>query len=64
MASQFVFTHAQKQEMAIQTAAILTDEIGLKGDAVQAVLLSPDLDDGLITLDDIRTQHGAFFLFQ
>ena len=58
MASQFAFTYAQKKEMASQTAAILTDEIGLKGDAVQAVLLGPDLDDGFITLDEIRNQYG------
>ena len=58
MASQFAFTYAQKKEMASQTAAILTDEIGLKGDAVQAVLLGPDLDEGFITLDEIRNQYG------
>ena len=40
------------------TAKILTDEIGLKGDAVQAVLLGPDLDDGRITIEDIRNQYG------
>ena len=58
MASQFAFTYAQKKEMAGQTAAILTDEIGLKGDAIQAVLLGPDLDEGFITLDEIRNQYG------
>ena len=44
--------------MAGLTAKILTDEIGLKGDAVQAVLLGPDLDDGRITLEEIRHRHG------
>ena len=58
MASQFAFTYAQKKEMADLTAKILTDEIGLKGDAVQAVLLGPDLDDGKITLEEIRDQYG------
>ena len=58
MASQFAFTYAQKKEMADLTAKILTDEIGLKGDAVQAVLLGPDLDDGKITLEEIRHQYG------
>ena len=58
MASQFAFTYAQKKEMASMTAKILTDEIGLKGDAVQAVLLGPDLDDGKITLEEIRDQYG------
>ena len=58
MASQFAFNYAKKKEMASQTARILTDEIGLKGDAVQAVLLGPDLDDGRITLEEIRSQYG------
>ena len=58
MASQFAFNYAKKKEMASQTAKILTDEIGLKGDAVQAVMLGPDLDDGRITLEEIRNQYG------
>ena len=58
MASQFAFTYAQKKEMASMTAKIMTDEIGLKGDAVQAVLLGPDLDEGKITLEEIRQQYG------
>ena len=58
MASQFAFNYAKKKEMASQTATILTDEIGLKGDAVQAVMLGPDLDDGRITLEEIRSQYG------
>ena len=58
MASQFAFNYAKKKEMASQTARILTEEIGLKGDAVQAVLLGPDLDDGRITLEEIRSQYG------
>ena len=58
MASQFAFTYAQKKEMAGLTAKIMTDEIGLKGDAVQAVLLGPDLDEGKITLEEIRQQYG------
>ena len=58
MASQFAFNYAKKKEMASQTAKILTDEIGLKGDAVQAVMLGPDLDDGRITLEEIRSQYG------
>ena len=58
MASQFAFNYAKKKEMASQTARILTDEIGLKGDAVQAVLLGPDLDDGRITLEEIRSHYG------
>ncbi len=58
MAAQFDFSYLQKKEMAIQTAKILTDEIGLKGDAVQAVLLIPELDDGKLTLEEIHAQYG------
>ena len=54
MASQFSFNHAQKKEMAVQTAAILTDEIGLGGDAVTACQLIPDVDDGLVTIEDAK----------
>ena len=58
MASQFTYTYQQKKELAEQTAQLLTDEIGLKGDAVQAVILGPELDAGNITLDEIRSQYG------
>ena len=58
MAELFAFTYEQKKEMAAQTAQILTDEIGLKGDAVTAVLLGPDLESGVLTIDEIRVQHG------
>ena len=58
MASQFSFNHAQKKEMAAQTAAILTDEIGLGGDAVTACQLIPDVDDGLVTIEDAKSQYG------
>ena len=58
MASQFSFNHAQKKEMAVQTAAILTDEIGLGGDAVTACQLIPDVDDGLVTIEDAKSQYG------
>ncbi|MBR1557342.1 MAG: bifunctional (p)ppGpp synthetase/guanosine-3',5'-bis(diphosphate) 3'-pyrophosphohydrolase [Prevotella sp.] len=58
MAELFAFTYEQKKEMAAQTAQILTEEIGLKGDAVTAVLLGPDLESGMLTLDEIRAQHG------
>ena len=54
----FFFSHTQKKEMAVQTAAILTDEIGLGGDAVTACQLIPDVDDGLLTIDDAKSQYG------
>ena len=58
MASMFFFSHTQKKEMAVQTAAILTDEIGLGGDAVTACQLIPDVDDGLLTIEDAKSQYG------
>ena len=58
MAELFAFTYEQKKEMAAQTAQILTEEIGLKGDAVTAVMLGPDLESGVLTIDEIRAQHG------
>ena len=58
MASLFTFSHAQKKEMAVQTAAILTDEIGLGGDAVTACQLIPDVDDGLLTIEEANAQYG------
>ena len=58
MASMFSFSHKQKKEMAVQTAAILTDEIGLGGDAVTACQLIPDMDDGLLTIEEAKSQYG------
>ena len=58
MASMFSFSHKQKKEMAVQTAAILTDEIGLGGDAVTACQLIPDVDDGLLTIEEAKSQYG------
>jgi len=54
----FSFSHKQKKEMAVQTAAILTDEIGLGGDAVTACQLIPDMDDGLLTIEEAKSQYG------
>jgi len=58
MADLFSFTYVQKKEMAVQTAAILTDEIGLGDDAVEACLLVPDVDEGLITPDEVKARYG------
>ena len=44
--------------MAAQTAEILTEEIGLKGDAIQAVHLIPELETGHISLEDVESQYG------
>ena len=44
--------------MAAQTADILTEEIGLKGDAIEAVKLIPDIEAGNITVEEVEKQHG------
>ena len=44
--------------MAAQTAAILTEEIGLGDDAVEACLLLPDVDKGQITPEEVKARHG------
>ena len=58
MADLFSFTYAKKKEMAVQTAAILTQEIGLGDEAVKACLLVPDVDAGLITPSEVKATHG------
>ena len=59
MAKEFAFTYEEKKKLAAQTADILTQEIGLKGDAIQAVGLIPDVEEGLISIDEVERQHGA-----
>ena len=46
MADLFGFTYSEKKQMADQTAQILEEEIGLKGDAIQAVHLIPEIEEG------------------
>ena len=58
MADLFSFTYEEKKKMAAQTAAILTEEIGLGDDAVEACLLLPDVDKGQITPDEVKARHG------
>ena len=41
-----------------QTAKIVVDEIGLKRDAVLAILLHPSVEDGQITIDDVKSSFG------
>ena len=45
MANLFAFTYEEKKQMASQTAEILEEEIGLKGDAIQAVYLIPEVEE-------------------
>ena len=59
MAEKFTFTYEEKKKMAAQTADILTEEIGLKGDATEAVLLIPEIEAGNITLEEVEQTKGA-----
>ena len=56
MADLFGFN--EKRQMADQTAQILEEEIGLKGDAIQAVHLIPEIEDGRITIEQVEEQYG------
>ena len=56
---EFTFTYEEKKKMAAQTAEILTEEIGLKGDAIQAVHLIPEIDEGKLSMADIEAQYGS-----
>ena len=58
MADLFSFTYDEKKKMAAQTAAILTEEIGLGDDAVEACLLVPDVDAGKISHDEVKARYG------
>ena len=59
MAEKFTFTYEEKRKMAAQTAEILSEEIGLKGDATEAVLLIPEIEAGNITLEEVEQTKGA-----
>jgi len=43
---------------SLQTANIMVDEIGLRRDAVLAVLLKQSVTNGYLTVDEVRTQYG------
>lgn len=58
MAEQLTFTYQEKQEMAAQTAVILEEEIGLRGDAIQAVRLIPEIEEGRLTPEQVADQYG------
>ena len=58
MAELFGFTYEERKRMAAQTAEILEEEIGLKGDAIQAVHLIPDIEFGKLTMEQVEDQYG------
>ena len=59
MVEEFTFTYEEKKKMAAQTAEILTEEIGLKGDAIQAVHLIPEIEEGHLSMADVEAQYGS-----
>ena len=58
MADLFGFTYEEKKIMAAQTAEILEEEIGLKGDAIEAVYLIPEIEEGKLTTEQVREEYG------
>lgn len=44
--------------LSFQTAQLMVDEIGLKRDGVLAVLLRPNVEQGLLTVDEVRSKFG------
>ena len=44
--------------MSFQTALLVVEEIGLKRDAVIAILLRPSVEEGYLTIDDVQADYG------
>ena len=44
--------------LSFQTAQLVVDEIGLRRDGVLAVLLRPNVEQGLLTIDEVRIHFG------
>lgn len=44
--------------MGFQTARIVVEEIGLRRDAVLAILLHPSVADGMMTIEEVRVEYG------
>ena len=44
--------------LGFQTAQLLVNEIGLRRDGVLAVLLRPSVEDGYLTIDEVKTDFG------
>lgn len=42
----------------LQTAKIVVEEIGLRRDAVLAILLNPGVEDGFMTIDEVKEEFG------
>lgn len=44
--------------LSFQTAQLVIEEIGLKRDAVIAVMLRPSVESGFLTIDDVQADYG------
>ncbi len=44
--------------LSFQTALLVVEEIGLRRDSVLAVLLRPNVEEGLLTIEEVREQFG------
>ncbi len=66
MTERFEFTVEEKESLYLLYAklkrqievSLLPEEIGLKRDAVLAILLHPSVDGGFMTVDEVRTEFG------
>ena len=44
--------------LAFQTAQLIVDEIGLRRDGVLAVLLRPSIEQGFLSIDEVKHEYG------
>jgi GTP pyrophosphokinase len=44
--------------LAFQTAQLIVDEIGLRRDGVLSVLLRPSIEQGFLSIEEVRQQYG------
>ncbi len=44
--------------LSFQTAQLVVEEIGLRRDAVLAILLRPSVEEGFLTIDDVQADYG------
>ena len=44
--------------LGFQTALLVVEEIGLRRDAVIAILLRPSVEEGYLTIDDVQADYG------
>ena len=44
--------------LALQTTKIVVEEIGLRRDAVLAVMLRPSMEQSVISLDEVQEKYG------